>query len=134
MERLTQRLDVARRALETLAEVAAQNDASALVRDAAIQRFEYSFEATWKALQLFLREKEGIESGSPKGVFRSAFQVGIMDDAQARLSLQMADNRNLTVHTYNEALANDIYSRLPDYLALMQASVTAMQAALKQDL
>lgn len=131
MERLNQRLEMAQRAL---AEVAAQDNVSALVRDAAIQRFEYSFEATWKALQLFLRKNEGIESGSPKGVFRAAFQAGILDDAQARLSLQMVDSRNLTVHTYNEALANDIYNRLPDYLALMQVSVAAMQAASKQDL
>ncbi|HML34188.1 MAG TPA: hypothetical protein PKC64_15325 [Sporomusa sphaeroides] len=32
----------------------------------------------------------------------------------------MADDRNLTVHTYNEALAVEIYSRLHAYTELLR--------------
>lgn len=130
MDRLTQRLHVAHRALIALSEVVAQAPVSTLVRDAAIQRFEYSFEysfeATWKAMQLYLREREGIQSGSPKGVIRAAFQVGLLDEAQSRTALDMADDRNLTVHTYNEQLAEQIYARLEAYWQLMDACVIRM--------
>jgi hypothetical protein len=56
------------------------------VRDAAIQRFEYTFEATWKAAQIYLRQVEGLEVGSPKGVLRLSLQVGVLDASEARLA------------------------------------------------
>lgn len=37
----------------------------------------------------------------------------------AHLALAMADDRNLTVHTYNEALAQAIFRRLRSYTELM---------------
>ena len=42
-------LDLAARAQATFVELADLAAPSALERDAAIKRFEYSFEATWKA-------------------------------------------------------------------------------------
>ena len=45
MERLRERLETAQRALCTLAELSLQHDVSDIVRNAAIQRFEYTFEA-----------------------------------------------------------------------------------------
>jgi predicted PP-loop superfamily ATPase len=44
MERLKQRLEVAQRALETLKEVLSETNRTVILRDAAIQRFEYTFE------------------------------------------------------------------------------------------
>ena len=66
MDRLRQRLSVARQAVATLRELAVRTAPSKIERDAAIQRFEYSFEATWKAAQRFLSVVEGVEAGSPK--------------------------------------------------------------------
>lgn len=83
MERLNERLRVARQALATLQEALGQPK-SAIVRDATIQRFEYTFEAFWKAAQLHLRIAESLELGSPKSVVRAARQVGLLDDAQTR--------------------------------------------------
>ena len=50
MERIEQRPADAGQALRTLQE-ALQEKPSVLVRDAAIKRFEYTFEALWKAAQ-----------------------------------------------------------------------------------
>ena len=119
---------MARQALATLQE-ALRQPKSAIVRDATIQRFEYTFEALWKAAQLHLRIAESLELGSPKSVVRAARQVGLLDDAQARLALQMAEDRNLTVHTYNEALAEAIYGRIAAYPALMDSWLRAMESA-----
>lgn len=132
MERLNQRLATARTALATLNELVSKSARSKVERDAAIQRFEYTFEATWKAAQLYLREVEGLEIGSPKGAARARLQVGLFDAARARQLLAMVDDRNLTVRTYNEQLAEEINSRLSDHALLLQPSLDQMAARLPE--
>ena len=126
MEELKRRLALARRALGTLREVLAVPK-TAITRDAAIQRFEYSFETTWKAAQRHLRDAEGLDPGSPASVIRSTHAVGLLDEPSARLGLEMVRDRNLTVHTYNERLADEIFARLGGYLALMDAWLSAIE-------
>lgn len=72
MERLKERLEQAAIALAGLDEVLNETAPSAIVRDAAIQRFEYSFEAVWKAAQRYLRIVEGSVESSPKAVVRAS--------------------------------------------------------------
>lgn len=122
---MKERFASARSALTSLEELVALPQPTRVERDAAIQRFEYTCEATWKALQLGLREEEGIEVASPKGIARACRQVGLLDDAATRLALAMVDDRNQTVHTYNEAVAQAIYSRLPVYAPLLRAWIEA---------
>jgi hypothetical protein len=49
MERLRERLRVTRRALSSLEELSVLEHPSQVERDAAVQRFEYTCEALWKA-------------------------------------------------------------------------------------
>lgn len=112
MERLKERLDIARRALTSLKELAILEQPSQIERDAAIQRFEYTCEALWKAAQRYLSVIEGLNIGSPKGCIRACRELGLLTDEQAVLGLEMVDDRNLTVHTYNEAVAEGIYHNL----------------------
>lgn len=127
MARLNERLAVARRALGTLKELLRPGGAvSAVERDAAIQRFEYTCEAVWKAAQLYLKEREGLDLGSPKGMIRASLETGLLAEDEALLGLEMTDDRNRTVHTYNEAIADAIYRRLTDYAALMSIWLEAM--------
>ena len=49
---------------------------------------------------------------------------------QTRLALQMAEDRNLSVHTYDEALAEAIYARIASYPPLMRAWLVAMRSRL----
>ncbi|WP_414693780.1 nucleotidyltransferase substrate binding protein [Paenibacillus sp.] len=53
--------------------------------------------------------------GSPKGAIRSCREVGVLPQEQAIIALEMADDRNLTVQTYNEKLAIEIFGRLRTY-------------------
>ncbi|MFC1465567.1 MAG: HI0074 family nucleotidyltransferase substrate-binding subunit [Candidatus Brachytrichaceae bacterium NZ_4S206] len=129
MERYRERLTVARRALDTLDEVLAVTEPSRIVRDAGIQRFEYTLEAVWKAAQGYLREFEGIDVGSPKGVVRACRQSALLDEEDASLALQMIDDRNRTAHTYNESVAQMIFDRLPQYARLMRTWLNAMSSA-----
>jgi nucleotidyltransferase substrate binding protein (TIGR01987 family) len=119
MDRLKQRLETANQALITLQELEAE-PVSTMQRDTTIQRFEYSFEAMWKAAKQYLNDIEGLDIGSPKGVIRACFQVGILSHTQTQQALIMTDDRHLTSHAYNEFLAEQIYSRIKNYRILMQ--------------
>jgi nucleotidyltransferase substrate binding protein (TIGR01987 family) len=132
VERLKERYDVARKARATLREVLAEANPTVIVRDAAIQRFEYTFEAVWKAGQEFLRAQEGIEVGSPKGVMRGFFQTGHLSERQTELGLKMVDDRNLTSHAYNEGVSETIFAELPKYAALMQTCLARIRKSLKK--
>lgn len=127
MDRLKQRIEIALRALATLDELAGQ-EASKIVRDASIQRFEYSFEAAWKAAQAVLLDRYGVQAGSPKPVIRSSFENDLLTEDETRIALAMVDHRNLTSHTYNEALADEIYAALPAYRQIMRAWLERLAA------
>ncbi len=108
-------------------EVMGIENPSLIERDAAIQRFEFTFEAVWKAAKEVLFEREGIDSGSPKSVIRSCRETAILDAEQTVSALQMADDRNLSVHTYNEKLAVEIYSRLHSYQSVFSAWLNGLE-------
>ncbi len=112
----TPRLTGFSRALDRLEEALAEPP-SAIVRDASIQRFEFAFELAWKAIQERLRN-EGQPCPSPKACLRAGFRQGWIDDETAALAL--LDDRNLTSHTYDEALAQAVYERLPDHLLFLR--------------
>lgn len=100
---------------------------NAVLRDAAIQRFEFTFEAVWKALKLFLEENEGIISNSPKAVFRDAFVVRLLTERETKEFLGMVEARNSTVYTYNEVLAIKIAKAIPGYYKLMAQLVGELE-------
>ena len=75
MERLKVKIAGASKALARLREVTGIDEVPAITRDAAIQRFEFTFEAIWKVAKMYLKEIEGLELGSPKGVLRACMQV-----------------------------------------------------------
>jgi nucleotidyltransferase substrate binding protein (TIGR01987 family) len=131
VERLKERLDVAQKALKTLQEIIADENPTVILRDAAIQRFEYTFEAVWKAGQEFLKSHEGLEIGSPKGTIRGLFQTGHLNSRQAELGLRMVDDRNLTAHTYSEGLSAQIFRELPKYATLMKFLLSVIRKSIK---
>ncbi len=81
-------------------------------RDSAIQRFEITTEAFWKCIKVFLKIKEGIVCSSPKGCMRELFLNGYVDESDLKILFNMIDDRNLTSHTYNEEVAEEIFQRL----------------------
>jgi len=110
-ERFTERQTEVRNAIARLQEAVAQKETS-ILRDAVIQRFEFTFELIWKALQLYL-EHRGLECGSPRATFKKAFAEGLIQTPEeADAWLQMLDDRNLTSHAYDEALARRIYQHI----------------------
>ena len=122
MERLEVRYEDAKRAIGTLREILHESF-STIVRDAAIQRFEYTFEAYWKFIKEYLKIREGIICNSPKSCFREVFTVGIMKEDETIKLLEMTDDRNMTSHTYKEEVAQIIYGKLEEYSRLMEDTI-----------
>lgn len=120
-------LSALKSALTRLQEVLAEPK-SDLIRDAAIQRFEFSFELGWKSAARVMR-KLGIDAGaSPRQLIRTAFKLGwISDDT---LWLEMLNDRNRTAHVYNEAMADEIYAHIPNY----HPALAGLLDRLKQEL
>ena len=110
-ERFSERQAAVLNAAARLAEAATLPETD-IVRDAAIQRFEFTFELVWKTLQLYL-EHEGLESSGPRAVLKRAFVMRLIPDQdEADIWLRMLDDRNLTSHAYDETLAVRIYTRI----------------------
>ena len=104
---------------------------SSLVRDAVIQRFEFAFELVWKTLKLYL-ERQGHECGSPRPTLKKAFSEGLIPTAEeADEWLQMLEDRNLTSHAYDEALATRIYQNVVRIYSPLLSSAAAKLQALK---
>ena len=73
---------------------------------------------------------EGLDVPSPKAVIRASMDVGLFDEQQARAALVMADDRNLTSHTYNKSLATQIMARMPQHSTLLHAWLKAIELKL----
>jgi nucleotidyltransferase substrate binding protein (TIGR01987 family) len=101
----------AERKTDLLKAVARLRDACAqppneFMRDSVIQRFEFCWELSWKALRLWL-DYLGIEANNPRDIFREALQRDLILDGNAWSEMQRM--RNLTSHTYDEKLAEQVY-------------------------
>lgn len=84
------------------------------IRDAAIQRFEYTFELSWKTMKRILKYK-GYDVGGSKDVFRLSAKEGLIGDPIKWFGF--LEMRNETVHSYDEAEAEKIYKKIPDFIA-----------------
>lgn len=93
-------------------------------RDGAIQRFEYTFELTWKMMQRVLKQ-QGIEAGSPKQVFRAALKIGLIDDLDKWFDF--LEKRNLTVHTYNEDKADEVFNASKAFITVSKETLERLK-------
>ena len=126
-ERFIERQSVVRDAAARLREAVAQLE-SALLRDATIQRFEFTFETVWKTLKLYL-EHEGHECSGPRPALKKAFAAGLIpSEAEADVWMAMLEDRNLTTHAYDESLATRIYHNIVnDYAPVLSAMADRIQ-------
>lgn len=88
-----------------LQEALAQPESSFL-RDATIQRFEFTYELAWRAIKLWLETKDIIVLNA-KETLQEALQQGLIDDGNGWSTLHRM--RNLTNHTYDEQEAIRVY-------------------------
>ncbi len=98
-----------RSALETLGKAVHEPDYSEYVRDATIQRFEFTYETAWKCIKSVLSH-QGIELRFPKELLQEAFASGWIKHPDAWEA--MIEDRNLTTQTYQERTAEAVYKAI----------------------
>lgn len=105
-------------ALDRLKEMLEETpDAKGAVLDSTIQRFEFVIELYWKMLKNIL-EEEGFVIASPRQAFQRAYQSEWIEEEQVWLN--MLRDRNLTSHTYDKTLAQEIYQNIKDYYPVLE--------------
>ncbi|MGP8336953.1 MAG: nucleotidyltransferase substrate binding protein [Methanosarcinaceae archaeon] len=88
------------------------------LRDAVIQRFEYTYELCWKMLK---RQLE-VESPNPSAVDALSFRDLMREGAEKGMIRYVEDwfifreQRNITSHTYDENKAVSVYNTALDFL------------------
>ena len=88
-----------------------------MLRDACIQRFEFTWELAQKLLRRKLEEIEassaGLDQMAFKELIRLAAERGLVNDPLAWFAFR--EQRNRTVHTYDETQAKAVFSALPAF-------------------
>lgn len=104
------------KAIGTLDEVL-QMEKTSVTRDSAIKRFEYNYEIAWKTIKRFA-EFEGYSVESPRNAFKTAATLNWLSDKETWLD--MIEDRNETMHTYQEVTAEQVYLNLHKYCEAMK--------------
>jgi nucleotidyltransferase substrate binding protein (TIGR01987 family) len=97
------------KALRTLAEATDLAEARALSnleQQGLIQGFEFTHELAWNVLKDYLEEQGFVGIIGSKNATREAFNNALIADGQSWMDMIKA--RNLTSHTYNTDIAQDI--------------------------
>ncbi|WP_461614100.1 nucleotidyltransferase substrate binding protein [Clostridium sp. Marseille-QA1073] len=76
-----------------------------------IQFFEMTFELAWKVLKDYLESEEFMVK-SPRETIKQAFQIGLIDNGH--IWIDALSNRNLTTHTYDEVLADNMVKEIKE--------------------
>lgn len=92
-----------------------------LDQDGVIQRFEFSFELTWKTIQEYAR-LSGLEVVSPKDAFRVAADLKLLDDPEKWF--MFLKDRNETAHLYDGTRAKEIFSRIPEFIKEVESLIS----------
>ncbi len=108
------------KALQTLEEVVAMDLQDNIIRDSAIQRFEYTIELFWKTLKVYLQNDFDIKTISPRQTIKEACAQKILDDNEASFVLEMLRLRNETSHEYAIETAKFVVPKLNDFTKLLR--------------
>lgn len=96
------------------------------MRESTIQRFEYTFELSWKLMSSILKE-QGVEVYGTRHILREAYRLGLIDDLEAWF--EFADNRNKSSHIYKEQTAMEVYQvATDDFVPHVESLVKVAQA------
>jgi nucleotidyltransferase substrate binding protein (TIGR01987 family) len=87
------------------------------LRDACIQRFEFTFELAWKMLkrrlEMDLPNAAEVDAMSFRALIRAGAEHGLIGDVAAWFVYR--DRRNITSHAYDAAKAAEVAAVLPGF-------------------
>ena len=101
-----------RRLLSALRKVTRMDLEDDVVRDAAVKRFEFTYEMSWKMMRRHLQwaGAQDLDNVPRRELFRLAARASLIDDPIRWFAYHEA--RNLTSHTYDEVSARKVTALL----------------------
>ncbi|MDQ6955484.1 MAG: nucleotidyltransferase substrate binding protein [Mariprofundaceae bacterium] len=100
-----------------------------MLRDSVIQRFEYTYELCWKMLKRRLEmdapSAEAIDAMSYREMIREGAERGLIDEPVVWFDYRQ--KRNLTTHTYNANVAQEVYQSAVAFANHAQKLLSALE-------
>ena len=81
-----------------------------MIKEGLIQRFEYTHELAWNVMKDYATFQGNTNVGGSRDATREAFQLKLVSNG--KIWMDMIGSRNKTSHTYNEEIADEIYSKI----------------------
>lgn len=128
--RWVQRLSNFTKALDQLEKavlLSRQRELSDLEEQGLIKAFEYTHELAWNVMKDYFQYQGNVEIRGSRDAIREAFRNEIIEDGETWM--ETINSRVRTVHSYNEATADDIADKiLNKYYALFSTFKAKMQS------
>ena len=97
-------------AVELLSEQIKREEAvDELLQEGLIQRFEYTHELAWKVMKDYAEYQGYTDVRGSRDAIRKALEMGLIDDKRW---METIEDRNLTVHNYDNEVAKEIYENI----------------------
>ena len=99
---------------------------SDLEKQGLIQAFEFTHELAWNVMRDYFAYQGNTAITGSRDAVREAFSKGLLDDGEGWM--EMISSRNLTSHTYNPAVADEIVARIMgSYFELFEVFLARFQ-------
>lgn len=121
------------RALEQLSEgvaLAKLRVLSRLEQQGLIKAFEFSHELAWNVMKDYAFYQGNADIAGSRDATREALKMGLITDGEAWM--EMIKIRNLTSHTYNQALAQEIATKIAERYQPALLDFSARMAQFKE--
>jgi len=124
MIKLQSQFEDLKKALSRLREAVILPADQTINQDATIQRFEFTFELSWKIMQGIVNENIKNVYG-PKQVIREAAKLGLINDPEKWFLF--LHQRNMSVHTYREEVAKEVYASAKEFIVFVDALISLLE-------
>ncbi|MGD0466335.1 MAG: nucleotidyltransferase substrate binding protein [Gammaproteobacteria bacterium] len=120
--------------LTTAVDRAKLNPSDLEVRDACIQRFEYTYELAIKIIKRFIKEEqsatENINQLNFRDLLRLAGEIGLINTVEPWFEFREA--RNQTSHTYDDNKATEVFKVIINFIPHIQTLIEQLNQRIKK--
>lgn len=92
--------------------------------DVTIQRFEFTFELFWKTLKKILQDDFDTKTVAPRQTLQQAYGMDLISNE--KMWVAMLDDRNMTSHTYQQDIADQIYQNIKIYTPFLRQELNSL--------
>jgi nucleotidyltransferase substrate binding protein (TIGR01987 family) len=129
--RWIQRFNHFSKALDQLTKFIVKGELNELEKQGLIKCFEYTYELAWNVLKDYFETQGETGMHGSRDAFRLAFRRGLVQDGETWMD--MIKSRTLTVHTYDEKIADQITTDIVKRYFSKFVELQAKMASLREE-